>query len=233
MKRSRTTIFTYTNIFTHTAIATALGMCFAAGSTTQAGLITPSSAVASSRFFNDGRDDPANLIGPGLTVNDPIETSTHENSQWNNTSVNGHWFGNTSASITLDFDLGGTFTIEKAHIWNYNGAPDATAWGAKDITLIFSQDATFGNGDDVSQLVSLVAASQQPDYTGEHFPVASLPGVTNIRLDITSKLVPGIITGLSEVRFSGNPIPEPSTMLLSTLGLLGLAVRRRKWRQGC
>ena len=175
-------------------------------------VITPVSAVASSEF-NATNGAASNLLGPGFTTLDPIETSTHVNSSWNQSN---HWFSSAAGKATphVDFDLGGTFTVGVAHIWNYNGTgggvPGDLTWGVNDFTLIFSQDATFGNGDDTSQ--SFTGMSQAPgtnDYTGEHFALTPVGGVTNIRLQVDTP-IGGSFTGLSEVRFGGvvgPPIP--------------------------
>ena len=81
--------------------------------------------------------------------------------------------------------------------------PGDLRWGVEDFTLIFSQDATFGNGDDTSQ--SFTGMAQAPgtnDYTGEHFAHTPVAGVTHIRLQVDTP-IGGSFTGLSEVRFGG------------------------------
>jgi len=185
-----------------------------------ADVITTMTATGGTRFFTDARDDPANLIGPGITEVNPsdVTTWTHENSTWSATP-NGHWFSSKGSSpiAFAEFDLGGTYTVSDAHIWNYNGAPDINSWNATGVTLIFSEDATFGNGDDSSQNLTLSPASGLTTYTGEHFTLTSVADVTNIRLEITSA-GGSSITGLSEVRFSGTTGgPDGDPPVISTL----------------
>ena len=180
-----------------------------------ADVITPVGAVASSEF-NATNGAASNLLGSGFTVADPIETSTHGNGGWPTST---HWFSTAAdkANPHVDFDLGGTFTVEKAHIWNYNGLPagDLT-WGGDDFTLIFSQDGIFGNGDDSSQSFSLSQAPGLASYTGEHFMLTPVPGVTNIRLQVDVP-IGGSFTGLSEVRFSGSVVPDNDAPMIATL----------------
>jgi len=207
-------------------LAAMAGIALATSSASQAAVITTMSATGGTRFFSDARDDPANLIGPGITEVNPsdVTTWTHENSTWS-AAPNGHWFSSEGSTPFVEFDLGGTYTVSDAHIWNYNGAPDINSWNAVGITLIFSEDATFGNPDDSSQNLTLSSASGLTTYTGEHFTLTSVADVTNIRLEITST-GGSSITGLSEVRFSA--VPEPSTTALLGLGGLALIFRRRK-----
>jgi hypothetical protein len=204
------------------SLAAAMGTLALAATSANAAVIIPVSATASSEF--NGNASASNLLGAGFTALDPIESSTHGNGSWGSST---HWFstGADKATPTVDFDLGGTFTVGTAHIWNWNGGE--SGWGVKDFTLIFSQDATFGNGDDTSQtFTGMPEASMAADYTGEHFTLTPAAGVTNIRLQVDTPYG-GSFTGLSEVRFS-EAVPEPSTTALLGLGGLALILRRRK-----
>lgn len=189
-------------------------------SVSQAFIITTINVTDSARVFNDSRDDPANLLGPEITEVDPgdVTTWTHESSNWNS-GIDGGWFSGETSNPFVDFDLGGTYTVSEAHIWNWNGRTDTNDWNAIGVTLIFSEDAFFGNADDSSQTITLSQASGQSTYTGEHFTLTQVPNVTKIRLEVTSS-GPSTITGLSEVRFSA--IPEPSGAIV--FGLAGLAL---------
>ena len=215
MKQSRT------NNFTLTAIAAVLSLCFGAGSIAQAAVITPTSATATSDFFGDARSSVNNIINSnGFTQNVPIETSTHNNTDWDIVGSDEGWFYDEGADSTpdIDFDLGGTFDIGTAHIWNYNGVSNTLNWGSGNIQLTFSRNgATFEEGDDTTQTLTLAQASGLATYTGEHFALTTEASVTHIRLTVLSALPGGnFIGGLSEVRFSeaGSVVPEPSTCVL-------------------
>ena len=206
---------------TRTALSSSCALILALGAMPAAAdVITTMTATGGTRFFTDARDDPANLIGPGITEVNPSDVTswTHENSTWS-ALPNAGWFSSKGSTpiAFVEFDLGGTYTVSDAHIWNYNGAPDITQWNAVNVTLIFSEDATFGNGDDSSQNLTLSPASGLTTYTGEHFSLTSVADVTNIRLEITSA-GPSSITGLSEVRFSGTIAgPDGDPPVISTL----------------
>lgn len=199
----------------HTLLHHAALACLALAATSAiAEVITPVSATASSEF-NATNGAASNLLGPGFTALDPIETSTHANGGW---GTSAHWFstGADKATPHVDFDLGGTFTVGAAHIWNYNGNPDLS-WGVKDFTLIFSQDAIFGNGDDTAQsFTGMALAPGTTTYTGELFTLTPEVGVTNIRLQVDTPNG-GSFTGLSEVRFSGSVVPDNDAPMITTL----------------
>ena len=184
-----------------------------------AAVIIPDSATASSQF-NGTSADASNLLGDGFTALDPIETSTHANGSWGGGE---HWFG--SGSPTVDFDLGGTYTVGEAHVWNWNASND-TNWGVKDFTLVFSTDGLFDGGEASQSFTNIGQGTGLADYTGEHFTLTPVAGVTHIRLQVDTP-TGGSFTGLSEVRFS-EAVPEPTTTALLGLGGLALILRRRK-----
>ena len=187
-----------------------------------AAVIIPDSATASSEFNANG--SASHLLGAGFTALDPIETSTHENGSWG-TSV--YWFssGADKASPSIDFDLGGTFTVGEAHVWNWNASND-TNWGVKDFTLVFSTDGLFDGGEASQSFTNIGQGTGLASYTGEHFTLTPVAGVTHIRLQVDTP-TGGSFTGLSEVRFS-EAVPEPTTTALLGLGGLALILRRRK-----
>ena len=108
------------------SLAAFAGLALAATSAT-AEVITPVSATASSEY-NATNGAAGNLLGPGFTALDPIESSTHANGAW---GTSAHWFSSAADKATphIDFDLGGTFTVGAAHIWNYNGGGQSVDCG--------------------------------------------------------------------------------------------------------
>ena len=188
-----------------------------------AAVIIPVSATASSEF-NATNGAASNLLGPGFTALDPIVTSTHANGPWGSSD---HWFssGADKANPTIDLDLGGTFTVGEAHVWNWNPSND-TNWGVTDFTLIFSTDGLFDGGEASQSFTNIGQGTGLATYTGEHFTLTPVAGVTHIRFQVDTA-TGGSFTGLSELRFS-EAIPEPSAAALLGLGGLALLRRRRK-----
>jgi hypothetical protein len=165
--------------------------------------------------------------GINLTKVNPSDPTTWEYGLASFSTLNG-WLtngqlengGGASAINFVDIDLGGTYELTNAHIWNWNA--DNNQWYSANVTLIFSENAIFGDGDDTSQ--ALVLPSNNPSaagYTGEHFTLTPVADVTNVRL-----IVDGGTRGLSEVAFTA--IPEPSSFALMMLGLGGLYLLRRR-----
>ncbi|MEO8353377.1 MAG: PEP-CTERM sorting domain-containing protein [Chthoniobacteraceae bacterium] len=85
--------------------------------------------------------------------------------------------------------------------------------------LIFSQNDIFGDGDDVVK-------SYNPTGIGLGDEFAGVPA-RYIRFDVTdSNTAFGQNTGISEISFY--QIPEPSSLALLGMGVLGLSIRRRR-----
>ncbi|WP_380873880.1 hypothetical protein ACFB49_44390 [Sphingomonas sp. DBB INV C78] len=134
----------------------------------------------------------------------------------------------TGVPSWLVFDLGASYDLSAASIWQYN-VDFGLDRGAKDITVSLSSD-----GVNWAQ----VAASTLARATGQ--PAAaqsvSLDGAARyVRLDLLNNYGDQWTwTGLSEVRFDGTaaPVPEPATwaMMIGGFGLVGGAMRRQRVR---
>jgi MYXO-CTERM domain-containing protein len=204
----------------------------AIGVTANAAIITPTIAANHAGTFTAFAGNDVNHIvdGSGFTENlSDITLSTHDAGTW----ITG-WFsdGNDVGNPLVDFDLGGTYTVTAAHIWNYNdpNPKNRDNWGVNGFTLIFSSDATFGNGDDTSQsFASLPVADGTNTYTGSHYTLTPVANVAYIRLKSDTNHVPGqTIQALSEVRFSSTVVPEPASLAMGLAGLTLIAARRRR-----
>ena len=131
----------------------------------------------------------------------------------------------------IEFDLGQEFDLTTAYIWNFTrnsvGGDVNRSVKQYDIQVADSSkvyatvvtDATLnistGTGTEPSQLQALV----QSNVRWVRF---------NMDLTYENKGGQDWQGGLSEVRFEGTAVPEPSTTALLGLGGLALILRRRK-----
>lgn len=143
--------------------------------------------------------------------------------------------GQPDTAPTITFDLGGIFVVNGMHVWNYNVGIGGDRWterGVRDLTVLASTDG--------SSFVSLgeFIFSQAPgvsSYLGESIDLVDV-SARYIRFDIHSNYSTdrglNFGVGLSEVQFdAANAVPEPSSILLMTAGLLtlcGCRAQRRK-----
>jgi hypothetical protein len=157
---------------------------------------------------------------------------------------------NRLAHIT--FDLGAVYNVGSFVIWPYNedhGPPDHLMYtGAKDVKVYTSTTDTLAgqNGQAGGTLladIDIPPGAGKPNIPGEVFNIPFTGRY--MRLDVFSNHAedPAVwpfgeadpssgdltLTGISEIRFDGTIVPEPSCCILGILGLLslGLVGRRR------
>jgi len=146
-------------------------------------------------------------------------------------SIAGRYVDSDPFTITLD--LGGTYDIATVNFWNYAERWNGTYYndrGVKDFDLEFSTDggATFGNTVSLTAAMAAEgAASGDALYDGETFDIADQAGVTHVKF-IAKNNHGGNYNGFSEINFTGEKVPEPSSAALLGLGGLALILRRRK-----
>lgn len=135
--------------------------------------------------------------------------------------------GGTGITPTVTLDLGGTFELSDFVYWGYHfGAPNGNE--VREFSLEFSTD---GGG---SYGAPVVVSSALGDHTVAAARTLSLGGTftaDTVRATFTDnhfgvgQPAGGDRAGLGELRFVA--VPEPSTVLLGGLALLGLARRKR------
>lgn|GEM_PF-2343678 len=210
------------------SILTVAAVAVAAVAPAQA--ITPVSVTASSTQRNYS---PENLInGSGLSAD-----GLHDG-VWS-----GMWMteqGQGANQGWLVFDLGATYDLAGADIWQYNfgnpadfpGTINTIHRGVKDFRISTSLDGitfeeVFAGSMDLGTGQPLAANNVAFDATAQF-----------VRFDILDNLVPeGFLNdtyttygvGLSEVSFVAAPVPEPATwaMMIAGFGIIGAAMRRR------
>ena len=207
------------------------GLLLAVGvsSASAAVLITPDGATSSTtvggtRTIAEAINN-SDLSGTGISV-----TETH----LINSDSAGYWLSASTAvgsgTETISFDLGGTYDVDTIHQWVYTRS-GATKRGLQTFDIAFSTN----NG--VSYSTAVTAASLSMGAFTEP-AVTALPaqtrtfteqtGVTNIQFSNLQNFGDTSYFGLSEIKFEGTAVPEPSSVALLGLGGLGLLIRRRR-----
>ncbi len=209
------------HVFAAALAASALGAPAAAGT------IVPVGVTASDTFSFFGQYRAVNLInGSGLTG------ATHDAGFANMWMTN---LGVNQASLT--FDLGDVYALNGVSLWNYNfGNPaefmSTILRGVKDFSIFVSRDGT----SYARALDARLALGTGQALAAQNFTLAG--EARFVRIDILSNHAEGTYaerdwaSGLSEVRFSGNAVPEPATwaMMVAGFGLAGAGLRRRRTR---
>jgi hypothetical protein len=176
--------------------------------------------------------------GRGLTVGDPADESTwtHDGAWQNNWQGQGEFVDGATPGAWLVADLGAVRTdLEELYVWNVReildrGIQGADVYVASDPTVLpvtgspydFSSGGWLPLGPQV--LPEATAADTPPDA------VVDLTGIEGryFGFDINSNYGSTFRVGVAELQFTV-AVPEPSTLCLAALGLLGLLgmLRRR------
>ncbi|MGL6042861.1 MAG: PEPxxWA-CTERM sorting domain-containing protein [Sandaracinobacteroides sp.] len=190
-------------------IAAALAAAFAVPAS--ADVLTPISVEASSTFIFNYQ--PEFLIdGSGLSG------GLHDGNFLN------HWMsGTTGEKATLTFDLGDSFRLTDARIWQYN-VDFGLNRGARNVEIFVSRDG-------VEFVAGGSGVLEQADGISTAAQIIGIEGTGRyVRLDLLDNYGDQFTwTGLAEVRIGGI-IPEPATwaMLIAGFGIVGVAARRRR-----
>lgn len=183
--------------------------------------IDPVSAISTSNFGApyttaktiDQSDLSAHYVS-GVTSTSVIDGLTNLNTAqgWHGSA------GQTTGSIT--FDLGASFTLDRIYLYWMNG-------GSVNNIANFSIQV----GNDSSFSSSVIAASfGTPSAAKQRIDFSALATGEFVRLNWTS--LQGSYPGLNEFIAGGvagqTSVPEPATLALLGLGLLGFAVSRKR-----
>jgi len=224
----------------------------------QADVVTPNSATATSEFTAFGAPNTAERLidGSGLDPNSAPGVLDQDHGPDEPTI----WFTDVFAppatdTVDVEFVLHGRWDLSAAHIWNLNwlaggGTVNSNWRGVKDFTLLVSPDLVTPYSS-----LGVFSLSKSPDDPNDPSFAVPVPAqvkalgagadvvqrikfeiISNFSADIDPNSVAApedlLVVGLSEVRFEGVDIPEPTALAISVLGglSLGLLARRRRKR---
>jgi hypothetical protein len=196
------------------------------GTYARADVITPTAIAGVSSELTDYFDRAAIYTINGYGLTGSTHSSDPTGTMWMTTgTLTGVTQDPLPAYITFDLGAAHNYNLTAAHIWNYNEAGQ-TAGGANDVTISVASSLS-GSFTSLGSFV-FNQASGLSTYAGDTYTL-SANNVRLVRFDITSSfataITPGAnadLVGLSEVRFEGSPVPEPSTLTLLLAGLFGL-----------
>lgn len=137
------------------------------------------------------------------------------------------WIGPAGGPFTgiLDFALGGSYSVERFAMWNT--AAGSTA-NVRSFTLYVSDVANFSSSTDVGTFTNPQLDGFNP-YPVTLFDTLDTTG-QYLRLQINSYYGNGNVVEIGEVALdvtAGNRVPEPGTLALASLALLGLGASRK------
>jgi hypothetical protein len=143
--------------------------------------------------------------------------------QWHYTGYGITWISNTNGADMV-FDLGQDYLVSDLRIWN-NNLSGATWQGTRSFTLegkaSIASSYTAVQGISLNQAPGTDPWSGGAEYYGEGFDVPDFTA-RYIKFSNIQALNPPSAFGFSEIQFFGTPVPEPMSMMLLSLGTLGL-----------
>ena len=165
-----------------------------------------------------------------LTPDNSLTGIHYDNSNNTSSTADRSWVWDGIISEQwVEFDLGGSFNVTDAYIWQTTFG--TTGRQTRTFDIEYSTDGTNYSVASPDQLLGQVTTLTNGS-TAETFNFSSVTASwMRIGIDGTYENTGGgrsWLGGLGEVRFEGTAVPEPSTTALLGLGGLALILRRRK-----
>jgi len=202
----------------------------------QGALITGVTIEDVSSELTSGFDRQANYLvdGSGFDEGAGTHTVTPDGFMWLNNGTFAAPNDPNSPGAVITLDLGSNYTLDSLTVWNYNetlpGRPELLGRGANAVEILVASSeggafSSLGNFNfDIAPGLADVDFGQNIDLSS--FGAAG--NARQVRFNITSNHGgDNSFVGLSEVRFDGAAVPEPSAAILALIGLAGCLRRRR------
>jgi hypothetical protein len=211
----------------------------------QAVVITPVGAVGDSEY-----DDSAGIRRAIYTINgagldpSPGDVLTKLHNEASTAELNGGMWMNAEGKGTtgnIEFDLGATYLLTDLHVWNQaeyayvccnlstRGSNEVDVYvGDTPNPTTFAQKFNFAQAMQTAPSTTFAGAAEfgnDFNIPGATYTLTTPVAARYVKFDILSGHGATQI-GLSEVRFSGTLIPEPSTVALIGIALAACCLRR-------
>ena len=221
---------------TSMSLVAAMGTLGLAATSTQAATIVGVTIEdVSSEVLNlVPRDAVFAIDGSGFTEGTGFHSTTPNNTMWTSAGTFAGEPGSPDTvlgGVDITFDLEANYDLSSLKVWNYNG--DGGTPGLKDVEISVAASEGGGFTSLGAFVFNQAPVTATVDF-GQVIDLSSFGAADNTRLvrfDISTNhgfTGNGGLVGLSEVRFDGVTIPEPSSAALLGLGGLALILRRRK-----